>query len=122
MNTCLFSNNNNEPICGKVTHRKRCVEHSKKPMDDRQHIQEEIKTEFTKIIEKDRENRREIMKFLSKLKFSKKNTSCAICMGKTPKEKLVDTECKHSFHSECIRKWLHKKNQCPLCRRLLLRI
>lgn len=30
-------------------------------------------------------------------------------------EKIYELKCKHSFHLECINKWLQIKNKCPLC-------
>jgi hypothetical protein len=43
--------------------------------------------------------------------------NCAICCEKH-KDSVI-TECEHKFHEKCIRKWLHKKADCPLCRRHL---
>jgi hypothetical protein len=42
-------------------------------------------------------------------------TTCAICMEDS--ENNVKLECKHSFCTECIQKWLLKKSDtCPTCR------
>lgn len=42
-------------------------------------------------------------------------TTCAICMEDS--ENNVKLECKHSFCTECIQKWLLKKSDtCPICR------
>lgn len=40
--------------------------------------------------------------------------TCVICMDscKTQK-KLV---CSHAFHPECIIRWFHDSNECPVCR------
>lgn len=44
--------------------------------------------------------------------------SCSICQNKYKKNDLVTKfgECNHYFHSECLFKWLEKKEDCPLCR------
>lgn len=46
---------------------------------------------------------------------------CAICyedfeggVGAMP---VIETECQHRFHKQCIKKWLQLKNVCPLCHR-----
>lgn len=46
------------------------------------------------------------------------STECAICLNK-----YIDGEvcrflpkCNHTFHRECIDKWLTKGSDCPLCR------
>ncbi|KAK9936306.1 hypothetical protein M0R45_013154 [Rubus argutus] len=46
---------------------------------------------------------------------------CAICLEEYErKDKCAMLhECRHTFHHECLRKWLAKKTSCPLCRRRL---
>lgn len=46
---------------------------------------------------------------------------CAICyenfeggIGAMP---VIETDCQHRFHKQCIKKWLRLKNVCPLCHR-----
>lgn len=41
---------------------------------------------------------------------------CSICFDLLKEAKyLRTTTCGHTFCSECIREWLHKKHICPLC-------
>merc|ERR1719322_1396530 len=49
----------------------------------------------------------------------KQPEACAICIEPmNPNEsKLTSMEgCGHTFHDDCIRTWLTKKQQCPCCR------
>ncbi|XP_046392477.1 uncharacterized protein LOC124160623 isoform X2 [Ischnura elegans] len=41
---------------------------------------------------------------------------CCICLQgmSEPKTELI---CSHSFHTQCIRKWLSKESVCPICRK-----
>ncbi|KAL9992612.1 putative transcription factor C2H2 family [Helianthus debilis subsp. tardiflorus] len=42
---------------------------------------------------------------------------CVICRDKYQAEHTIGTlACKHSYHEECIRKWLDEKKDCPMCR------
>jgi len=43
---------------------------------------------------------------------------CVICLSDYKKnKKCVKLKCNHSFHTECAREWLTKKdNKCPLCK------
>ena len=41
---------------------------------------------------------------------------CTICLENTTLENKKITECKHTFHTECLEKWLTTNNSCPLCR------
>lgn len=38
---------------------------------------------------------------------------CSICLEDGY---MVKLSCDHVFHEDCIKKWLHHKNTCPLCR------
>lgn len=40
--------------------------------------------------------------------------SCSICLHKNTNP--FQLNCKHSFHKECIEKWLNINNSCPICR------
>lgn len=37
--------------------------------------------------------------------------------SKTRTEEFIKTECKHIFHSECMKQWLNEKHQCPVDRK-----
>lgn len=43
---------------------------------------------------------------------------CCVCLGefKIREELHLLPSCKHFFHMECIRLWLHSNTTCPLCR------
>lgn len=42
--------------------------------------------------------------------------TCTICLSETECDRQL--YCGHSFHNECIEKWLEKNNTCPNCREL----
>jgi len=42
---------------------------------------------------------------------------CAICLSHVSEGDPVITRCGHAFHGECIRAWLPRHNNCPLCKR-----
>ncbi len=42
---------------------------------------------------------------------------CSICLENYDKnDKIMNLKCRHSFHQECIKKWLKDNNTCPQCR------
>jgi len=41
---------------------------------------------------------------------------CTICLLHYTEETKKATECNHTFHDECIGRWLQTNNSCPLCR------
>lgn len=44
------------------------------------------------------------------------DNTCAICMCEVHNgERIGDLRCQHLFHVECLKKWLKKKNECPMC-------
>ncbi|KAL3499201.1 hypothetical protein ACH5RR_038294 [Cinchona calisaya] len=47
-----------------------------------------------------------------------RQTLCCVCLGEFEvKEELHQLpSCKHVFHIDCIRHWLHSNSTCPLCR------
>ena len=47
-------------------------------------------------------------------------TSCAICMEDLTQVDLMVTRCGHQFHSGCMIAHLRKKDECPLCRGILV--
>ena len=43
-------------------------------------------------------------------------TRCAICLSNFQNGNRVgDLPCGHLFHKDCLKAWLQRKNQCPLC-------
>ena len=40
---------------------------------------------------------------------------CSICLSKIYKQK-IKLKCNHSYHKECLKKWLKYNNSCPICR------
>jgi hypothetical protein len=47
----------------------------------------------------------------------KDHTSCPICFDDyTDNSFVLETECKHHFHEECLEKWTERNNTCPICR------
>lgn len=61
--------------------------------------------------------------FILSLSFMEIQTSsfihgeCPICFEKGNLQQL--SQCKHNFHTNCIRMWLRKQNSCPLCRTIV---
>ena len=41
---------------------------------------------------------------------------CTICLLNYTEETKKITECCHTFHTECLDKWLQNNTSCPLCR------
>lgn len=46
----------------------------------------------------------------------KEGDVCAICLEENNKTGRQKLDCGHGYHEECIRRWLLRKNVCPLCR------
>ena len=45
---------------------------------------------------------------------------CLICrteMDCNDKSEVLALHCGHEYHTDCVRKWLEKKSECPYCRR-----
>ncbi|MCH9715592.1 MAG: hypothetical protein K0U52_00695 [Gammaproteobacteria bacterium] len=42
------------------------------------------------------------------------NQTCSICLEQDVNMRLV--HCQHSFHLQCLSKWLIKSSTCPMCR------
>lgn len=40
---------------------------------------------------------------------------CSICLG-TSQKRLQATPCMHVFHAKCLRDWMRRKPECPVCR------
>jgi len=58
---------------------------------------------------------------------AKENENCTICMDSIPPSELFLTRCNHTFHSDCLRKWIEsclddseegkeRMAVCPVCR------
>lgn len=47
-----------------------------------------------------------------------KSLTCSICMCdiEYPGDDYMITPCDHVFHSECLKKWMDIKPECPVCR------
>ena len=43
---------------------------------------------------------------------------CSICISNIDPERddIIDLDCGHSFHTNCIHMWLNVNNSCPNCR------
>jgi hypothetical protein len=47
------------------------------------------------------------------------DTVCSICMRAIEQEEAMTTPCGHSFHAECLGRWMQQEMICPLCRDVL---
>ena len=55
------------------------------------------------------------LKNTSKLNPDKKE--CTICLEKfNINDKIINLECLHMFHNNCIKNWLKMKDYCPICK------
>ena len=43
---------------------------------------------------------------------------CSICYEEISHDAYV-TECKHKFHTDCLKKWLQDHHSCPMCRKVV---
>lgn len=47
----------------------------------------------------------------------KENASCSICLSEYSSGEILRTlPCMHYLHQECIDRWLHQNNTCPICK------
>jgi hypothetical protein len=46
-------------------------------------------------------------------------TVCSICMVGIEQEDAMTTPCGHSFHAECLGRWMQQEMICPVCRDVL---
>ncbi|CAN8292731.1 unnamed protein product [Cochlearia groenlandica] len=65
---------------------------------------------------------REIHRCLRKVNHSLSHTladiKCSICQDEYEREAQVGKlDCGHSFHVECVKQWLIRKNACPVCKK-----
>ena len=42
---------------------------------------------------------------------------CTICLDKIYFYNNYNLTCGHIFHKKCIKNWLKKNNECPICRK-----
>jgi len=47
------------------------------------------------------------------------NYKCIICYDTQIACKIITLTCSHSFHSECLNKWIDIQHTCPLCRKYI---
>jgi hypothetical protein len=47
------------------------------------------------------------------------HSECTICLLNYKEETKKTTECCHTFHTECLDRWLQNNYTCPLCRTVL---
>ncbi|WMV52285.1 hypothetical protein MTR67_045670, partial [Solanum verrucosum] len=46
---------------------------------------------------------------------------CAICQSEYENEENIGAlQCGHEYHSDCIKQWLMRKTDCPMCRASVL--
>ena len=50
-------------------------------------------------------------------KATKSHGSCGICLTYYNDSAFTRLSCRHTFHRNCIKRWLSKKNSCPNCRK-----
>ena len=47
----------------------------------------------------------------------KTGLKCMICLDNCEQNEIISRlDCEHIFHENCIKKWRHLKNTCPICR------
>ena len=56
---------------------------------------------------------------MSSSSLSLENVVCAICLTGVEPDHNIKTKCNHSFHKDCLHKWLDIKENCPYCRNTL---
>ena len=50
-------------------------------------------------------------------KLDEENKKCMICLENfCPNEQVTALPCIHLFHTQCIKKWMEKKRECPICK------
>lgn len=66
-----------------------------------------------------------IMETLRRVKIEEieRDQTCVICLEEMGKEEeinaiilILQMPCLHVFHEECIKRWLNKRQHCPICR------
>ena len=52
-----------------------------------------------------------------KAKLFNQDEDCSICYeSMIDDDDTITTPCNHTFHKDCLKKWVINKNNCPLCR------
>lgn len=64
------------------------------------------------------------MQYDTRLKIAPQNkpvhmTECPICLGDLANGEITRTNCQHTFHDECLRKWIGTSPTCPVCKNAL---
>ena len=58
-----------------------------------------------------------IQKKLESYEYAGEVQECTICKDKILKNDVCTSlPCLHTYHSDCIHEWIHKKSTCPTCR------
>jgi hypothetical protein len=56
------------------------------------------------------------MKYKEELRRDQEEDLCTICLNSFQEgDRVGDIKCKHIFHVACLKKWIQRKNHCPLC-------
>lgn len=59
----------------------------------------------------------DIQEKLVHYEYAGETQECIICREKIQKNDVcISLPCLHTYHSECVHEWLHKKTTCPMCR------
>ena len=49
------------------------------------------------------------------------NSICSICLENMDNQYVIKIKnCSHSYHHKCLKLWICKSDNCPLCRKLIL--
>lgn len=71
--------------------------------------------EINKKFEKKKENIEKKEKIEEDLKLEGEPENCTVCLDKK-KYPLINLQCNHSFHEECLLSWIKENIVCPICR------
>ncbi len=61
----------------------------------------------------------EFKEFNNTLKNTFNATDCVVCLNPLENQKSSILHCGHIFHEKCIKKWIIRKNECPVCKNLI---
>lgn len=91
-----------------------------------------VKKEYIKVYQEEEETASKILYHLQKPcdncidltevvnieeKDYEENENCSICLTTMNNEKVINLNCSHIFHTNCINKWIKaNNNSCPMCR------